>query len=116
MKSQHHTYLATRACRLAMALLLGIVLLTSVGCLRSEIGAKEAANAEAIEQLEGRFDQLESGLSGLVFWQATAALLFVLSGFALVGGAALGSRARRDQAGLPAQPQPETSPLDEPSA
>ncbi|MEQ1843789.1 MAG: hypothetical protein ABL994_25580, partial [Verrucomicrobiales bacterium] len=58
----------------------------------------------AYESLEGQFKDLKATVTGgktsadrSAFWQATAALFIVLSGFALVGGAALGSRARRDR-------------------
>ena len=98
MKSPHHITLCARATRLAVALILSIVLLTSVSCSGPDFGSRAKDNAAAIEMLENRFDEMESGLGGVVFWQALAAVFFVLAGFALVGGAALGSRARRDQA------------------
>ena len=97
MKSQHHINLCTRATRLAVALLLSIVLLTSVSCSGLDFGSRAKDNAAAIDTLENRFDEMEAGLGGVVFWQALAAVFFVLSTFALVGGAALGSRAQRDR-------------------
>jgi len=86
----------SRITRLAVTLVLGILLLTSVSCSAPDFGSRAKENAAAIEQLESRFNELENGLGGVVFWQALAAVMFVLAGFALVGGAALGSRARRD--------------------
>ncbi len=88
----------SRITRLAVTLVLGILLLTSVSCSAPDFGSRAKENAAAIEQLESRFNELENGLGGVVFWQALAAVFFVLAGFALVGGAALGSRARRDHA------------------
>lgn len=98
MKTSHHINLITCTTRLNVALLLGIILLTSVSCSGPDFGSRATDNAAAIEKLESRFDEMESGLGGVVFWQALAAVFFVLASFALVGGAALGSRARRDQA------------------
>lgn len=91
-----NTHHLSRITRLAVTLLLGILLLTSVSCSAPDFGSRAKENAAAIEQLESRFNELENGLGGVVFWQALAAVFFVLAGFALVGGAALGSRARRD--------------------
>jgi hypothetical protein len=91
-----NTHPMSRITRFAVTLLLGILLLTSVSCSAPDFGARAKENAAAIEKLESRFNELESGLGGVVFWQALAAVFFVLAGFALVGGAALGSRARRD--------------------
>jgi len=85
-----------RITRLAVTLVLGILLLASVSCSSPDFGSRAKENAAAIEKLESRFNELENGLGGVVFWQALAAVMFVLAGFALVGGAALGSRARRD--------------------
>lgn len=91
-----NTHPMSRITRLAVALALGILLLTSVSCSAPDFGGRAKENAAAIEKLESRFNELENGLGGVVFWQALAAVMFVLAGFALVGGAALGSRARRD--------------------
>ncbi len=93
-----NTHPMSRITRLAVTLVLGILLLTSVSCSAPDFGSRAKENAAAIEQLESRFNELENGLGGVVFWQALAAVMFVLAGFALVGGAALGSRARRDHA------------------
>jgi hypothetical protein len=93
-----NTHPMSRITRLAVTLVLGILLLASVSCSAPDFGARAKENAAAIEQLESRFNELENGLGGVVFWQALAAVMFVLAGFALVGGAALGSRARRDHA------------------
>lgn len=82
-------------------LLAGLLLLTLVSCSGPDFGGQARENAAAIEKLESRFDELEGGLGSVVFWQALAAVFFVLVGLALVGGAALGSRARRDREGFP---------------
>jgi len=95
------THPMSRITRLAVMLVLGILLLTSVSCSGPDFGGQAKENAAAIEQLESRFDELEGGLGSVVFWQALAAVFFVLVGLALVGGAALGSRARRDREGFP---------------
>ena len=84
-----------------LILLASLILFTSVSCSGPDFGGQARENAAAIEQLESRFDELEGGLGSVVFWQALAAVFFVLVGLALVGGAALGSRARRDREGLP---------------
>ena len=118
MKSRNPILPSSRITRLALTFLLGIVLLTSVSCSGPEFGGRAKDNTEAIEKLQSRFDELESGLGGVVFWQALAAVFFVLAGFALVGGAALGSRARRDQAGFlaPSDARSKPSAHDAPTA
>ncbi len=65
-------------------------------------GGNKSTSELAYESLESQFKDLKATVTGgttsadrAAFWQATAALFLVLSGFTLVGGAALGSRARR---------------------
>lgn len=97
-----------RLVRLGVALLLGMLSLTLAGCDGSDswlpFGREKSTDEEAIKVLEARFDELKASVTGtqnqvgrVAFWQATAAIFVVLSGIALVGGAALGSRARRDR-------------------
>ena len=82
-------------------------LATLVGCGKRDswlpFGDKKSACEKAYDSLESQFKDLKATVTGgttsadrAAFWQAIAALFIVLSGFALVGGAALGSRARRD--------------------
>lgn len=104
MKYPYHQASLTRFGRRIAALLLGLVLISSVSCSAPSLPGTAKDNAAAIARLESRFEQLETGTSKVIFWQAVAALLFVLAGFALVGGAALGSRARRDQGHFLRQP------------
>ena len=91
-----------------ITLLTGAVLLCSASCGKRDswlpFGEKKSTCEKAYESLESQFKDLKTSVTGgktsadrAVFWQATAALFIVLSGFALVGGAALGSRARRDR-------------------
>ena len=94
--------------RFTITLLLGVLLLSTASCGKRDswlpFGEKKSSCERAYESLEGQFKDLKATVTGgktsadrAVFWQATAALFIVLSGFALVGGAALGSRARRDR-------------------
>ena len=94
--------------RILVTLLLGALLLGSASCSRSEgwppFRKKPSACEQAVQTLEAKFEELKARVTGgrpeadrASFWQATAALFAVLCGFALVGGAALGSRARRER-------------------
>ena len=65
-------------------------------------GGNKSTSELAYESLESQFKDLKATVTGgttsadrAAFWQATAALFIVLAGFALILGAALGSRARR---------------------
>ena len=91
--------------RLTVTLLLGVVLLCSASCGKSEsflpFGGKKSASEKAYESLASQFEELKATVTGskasaeqATFWQAIAALFIVLSVLALIGGAALGSRAR----------------------
>jgi hypothetical protein len=121
-----HPRRLTSVTRLAGVLLAGILLLGTVSCGKRDkeswlpFGKKESACEKAFGTLETQFKDLKASITGrqtsadrAAFWQATAALFIVLSGFALVGGAALGSRARRDQGQFQqeaSQPDPESDP------
>lgn len=94
--------------RTLITLLLGVLLLSTASCGKRDsllsFGTKKSTCEKAYETLETQFQELKATVTGCptsadraAFWQATAALFIVLSGFALVGGAALGSRARRDR-------------------
>jgi len=94
--------------RTLITLLAGALLLCTASCGKRDswlpFGEKKSSCERAYESLEGQFKDLKATVTGgktsadrAAFWQATAALFIVLAGFALVGGAALGSRARRDR-------------------
>ncbi len=94
--------------RTLITLLVGALLLGTASCGKRDswlpFGEKKSSCEKAYETLEGQFQDLKATVTGgktaadrAAFWQATAALFIVLSGIALVGGAALGSRARRDR-------------------
>ena len=106
-KLNHLIHRPNPMARFAVVLVTGLVLLATSSCGKqdswSPFGRKESAGEAAFNKLESRFEDLKAQLTGsktsddrAAFWQATTALFIVLSGFALVGGAALGSRARRD--------------------
>jgi len=86
--------------------LIGVLLLGNASCGKRDtwlpFGEKKSSCEKAYESLEAQFTDLKATVTGgktsadrAAFWQAIAALFIVLRGFALVGGAALGSRARR---------------------
>jgi hypothetical protein len=92
--------------RTLLTLLAGAVLIGTASCGDREswlpFGKKKSTCEKAYASLESQFKDLKATVTGgetsadrAAFWQATAACFIVLSGFALVGGAALGSRARR---------------------
>jgi hypothetical protein len=94
--------------RTLITLLAGALLFGTASCGKRDswlpFGEKKSSCERAYESLEGQFKDLKATVTGgktsadrAAFWQATAALFIVLAGFALVGGAALGSRARRDR-------------------
>ncbi len=94
--------------RTFITLLVGALLLGTASCGKRDswmpFGEKKSSCEKAYESLETQFKDLKATVTGgktsadrAAFWQATAALFIVLSVFALVGGAALGSRARRDR-------------------
>lgn len=96
-----------RLSRIFLPLLAVVCLTTTVSCGKRDswipFVEKKSACEKAYEALEVQFKELKASVTGgktsadrAAFWQATAALFIVISGFALVGGAALGSRARRD--------------------
>ena len=93
--------------RIFMTASIALLLITTVSCGKRDswlpFGDKKSTCEKAIETLENQFKDLKASVTGgktsadrAAFWQATAALFIVISGFALIGGAALGSRARRD--------------------
>ncbi len=92
--------------RILITLLAGALLLGTASCGKREswlpFGEEKSTCEVAYETLEAQLKDLKASVTGgttsadrAAFWQATAALFIVLAGFALVGGAALGSRARR---------------------
>ena len=94
--------------RFTITLLLSVLLLSTASCGKRDswlpFGEKKSSCERAYESLEGQFKDLKATVTGgktsadrAAFWQAAAALFIVLSVFALIGGAALGSRARRDR-------------------
>ncbi len=115
-----------------LPVLAGLLLLGTTSCGKRDswlpFGEKKSACEKAYESLEVQFKDLKASVTGgktsadrVAFWQASAALLLVLAAFALVGGAALGSRARRERerfrqpsapkaAVTPAADQPEQTP------
>lgn len=95
----------SRICLITFAV---IGMTTQVSCGKRDswlpFGDQKSACEKAYDSLESQFQDLKASVTGgttsadrAAFWQATAALFIVLSGFALVGGAALGSRARRER-------------------
>lgn len=94
--------------RILVSLLAGAILLGTASCRKGDswlpFGDSPSTCEVALASLESQFRELKAAVTGgttsadrAAFWQATAALFIVLAGFALVGGAALGSRARRDR-------------------
>ncbi len=94
--------------RTLITLLTAALLLSTASCGKRDswlsFGEKKSSCEKAYESLEGQFKDLKATVTGgktsadrAAFWQAAAALFIVLSVFALIGGAALGSRARRDR-------------------
>ena len=92
--------------RTLITLLVGALLLGTASCGQRDswvpFGEKKSTCDIALQSLEAQFKDLKATVTGgttsadrAAFWQATAALFIVLAGFALIGGAALGSRARR---------------------
>jgi hypothetical protein len=103
----HSIRIPGRLSRILLILLTAVCLTSTVSCGKRDswlpFGDKKSTCEKAIETLENQFKDLKASVTGgttsadrAAFWQATAALFIVISGFALVGGAALGSRARRD--------------------
>ena len=95
--------------RVALLFCTALILSTTVGCGNSSaswnpFASEEPGWKDRTEYLESKVDRIHLQMERhrekskkADFWQATAALFIVLTGFALVGGAALGSRARRDR-------------------
>lgn len=107
MKSQSHPS-PRPLTRTAAALLAAGTLAFTAGCGGGAswlpFGKRESTCESAIESLETRFEDLRSSVANgdatgdrTAFWQAASAVFVVISGFALVAGASLGSRARRDR-------------------
>ncbi len=94
--------------RVALLFCTSLILSTTVGCGKSSASWNPFASEEPgwkvrTEYLESKVDrmrlQMESNRDQSEradFWRITSVVLFLLVFFALVGGAALGSRARRD--------------------
>jgi len=113
----HSFHLIKTFTRLAIAALIAFTLIATIGCesdgndrdadnpeQRSwfSFGGKDERREQRIATLEQQLATLESRLASpeesirrVALWQGIAAAFAVISGIALVGGAALGSRARR---------------------
>ena len=115
----HSTHLIKTLTRFAIAALIAFTVIATVGCDGDDrdrnantnepekrtwffFGGKEDRREQRIATLEQQLTTLESRLESpeesirrVALWQGVAAAFAVLSGIALVGGAALGSRARR---------------------
>jgi len=118
----HSIHLLKTLARIGIAALLVFTLLSTVSCNRDDdrdqllgtsdkrswfsFGGKDERREQRIATLEQQLTTLETRLANtladpgesmrrIALWQGVAAAFAVLSGFALVGGAALGSRARR---------------------
>lgn len=106
----------TLTCLRRFLTLVGVALFLGLtGCSMPDYASGKALRAleEEVTRIQ-TVQQLVERRLGL--WQAVAAVFLVLAGFALVGGAALGSRARRlrdrhrkPQPQTQTQPQPETT-------
>ena len=118
----HSIHLLKTFARLAVAALIAFTLLSTVSCSGDSrddeensrddqrswffFGGKDEHREQRIASLEQQLTTLEARLANtladptesmrrIALWQGVAAAFAVLSGIALVGGAALGSRARR---------------------
>lgn len=115
MKSNHHP-IHPLALRLAIALLISTLLFTTVSC-----GGGDGFCKESSEAIQHQFEDLKALITGrqtyadkAALWQTIAALFIVLTGIAFVGGAGLGSRARRTQT-IAATPTDSTITPDSPT-
>ena len=107
MKLNHPSLIKQAAMRVFLAALTAALLATLASCdnpnpnepgfdaLSSQINALSKSVADSREQSDK-----------LAFWQIAAAFLIVVSGFALIGGAALGSMARRETRAAQEKPEP----------
>jgi hypothetical protein len=89
------TYSSTLTCLRRFCALVGVALLLGLtGCSMPDFASGKALRSleEEVTRIQ-TVQQLVERRLGL--WQVAAAVFLVLAGFALVGGAALGSRARR---------------------
>ncbi len=111
------------------SILIAAVLSTSASCSKAEkdssswfsFGHKkeESVTGSAFKSLEMKFEDLKAQITGgkthaeraaddaveyAAFWQVIAAIFIVVSGLALVFGAALGSQARKVRSGYDSTP------------
>ena len=87
------------ASRLAIAILIAVLLTATVSCGSDDGFCKNSAQA-----IQHQFEDLKALITGrqtyadkAALWQTIAAVFIVLTGIAFVGGAGLGSRARKAQ-------------------
>lgn len=105
----HLTSIARAALsRVALLFCTALILSTTVGCGRSSASWNPFSSEEPdwkvwTEYLESKIDRMQLQMERhhdqserADFWRITSVVLVLLVFFALVGGAALGSRARRD--------------------
>ena len=104
MKSKYHP-IHHIASRLAIAILIALLLTASVSC-----GSNDGFCKNSAEAIEHQFDDLKALITGgqtyadkAALWQAVSAVFIVLTIIAFVGGAGLGSRARKAQVESPAE-------------
>ena len=115
MKRNHPSLLRQTVVRLFLAALTAALLATLASCGNS------TTNDPGIDALSLRINALSESIAGsreqasqVAFWQFVAAVLIVAAGFALIGGAALGSIARRQSATLAEDSTPPTQPHHHP--
>ena len=111
MKSQHPT-IYHLASRLAVALLIAFLLTSTVSC-----GSDDGFCKSSAEAIQHQFEDLKALITGrqtyadkAALWQTIAAVFIVLTGIAFVGGAGLGSRARKAQSTASTPIEPDNTP------
>jgi len=87
------------ASRLAVVLLIALLLTSTVSC-----GSDDGFCKNSAEAIQHQFEDIKALITGrqtyadkAALWQTIAAVFIVLTGIAFVGGAGLGSRARKAQ-------------------